>query len=260
MAKQEGIVKLSGRVGDLILYKTKEGFSARLHRERPKEIFKNSPRMESVRRHTEEFAQAGKIGKHIRSAFRNSIRLAQDPSMSKRLHKACFEVIKSDAENERGERVFFEGNLRLLTGFDFNAKSPLKNALKFKVQYAVDRTGKSVTVYIPEFTPTFDLTGPATVTHVRFFASAVSLQEKLAEIETETVPDFAGLIGFTESDPLPVTPSAVAPFQLKMDLPEMGSTPIAIALGVDFRRALGSRMEPVLGAASNACAILHVEG
>ena len=66
MAKQEGLIKLKGTVGDLSFYKTKDGHLARMKGGVDAERIKNDPAFERTRENGAEFGRSGKAGKLLR--------------------------------------------------------------------------------------------------------------------------------------------------------------------------------------------------
>ncbi len=62
MAKQIGIIKLKGKIGDLSYYKTKDGHLAREKGGVDAERIKNDPAFERTRENGAEFGSAAKSG------------------------------------------------------------------------------------------------------------------------------------------------------------------------------------------------------
>jgi hypothetical protein len=67
MARQKGIIKLKGNIGDITFYKTKDGH---LPRKRGAASMRASDPAFRTRENGAEFGRAGKAGKVLRTAFR----------------------------------------------------------------------------------------------------------------------------------------------------------------------------------------------
>jgi len=66
MARQEGIIKLNGRIGDLTFYKTRNGYLARDKGGVDASRIANDPRYQRTRENMAEFGRATKAGKFFR--------------------------------------------------------------------------------------------------------------------------------------------------------------------------------------------------
>ena len=104
MARQKGIIKLLGTVGDITFYKAKEGFLAREKGGVDKDRIMNDPGFQRTRENGAEFGRAGASGKMLRTAFRAVLLNSADSRMVGRLTKEMVKVVKADSVNERGSR------------------------------------------------------------------------------------------------------------------------------------------------------------
>ena len=66
MARQEGLVKLKGKIGDLSFYKTQDGHFARMKGGVDGDRIQNNPAFERTRENGVEFGRAGKADDFIR--------------------------------------------------------------------------------------------------------------------------------------------------------------------------------------------------
>src|SRR5690554_5324320 len=105
MAKQKGILKLKGTIGDYTFYKTKDGYLAREKGGIDKDRIMNDPAFKRTRENGMEFGTAGKGGQLIRKAERVLLRQASDHRLTSRLVQVLMQVIKSDPLNDRGKRT-----------------------------------------------------------------------------------------------------------------------------------------------------------
>ena len=70
MARQKGIIKLKGTIGDISFYKTGDGHLAREKGGVDGSRIANDPAFQRTRENGSEFGRAGKGGKVIRNAIR----------------------------------------------------------------------------------------------------------------------------------------------------------------------------------------------
>src|SRR5882762_8438242 len=120
MARQSGIVKLKGSVGDLSFYKSIDGFVMRRAGGPDGERIKNAPQFARTRENIAEFSRAGKAGKLLRSAFKSLLKYGADGRMTSRLTKVMLMAIKADTMSNRGDRHLMAGDVMFLQGFEFN--------------------------------------------------------------------------------------------------------------------------------------------
>ena len=94
MAKQSGIIKLEGTIGDIAFYKSKDGHLARAKGGLSGDRIQNDPAFQRTRENGEEFGRAGAAGKLLRMAFRTFFQNASDSRMVSRLTKMLIVVIQ----------------------------------------------------------------------------------------------------------------------------------------------------------------------
>jgi hypothetical protein len=128
MARQKGIIKLKGKIGDLSFYKTKDGYLAREKGGVDKARIQNDPAFQRTMENGAEFGRAGKAGRLLRTSVRPLLLKAADSRITSRMTKEMVKVVKSDTSNARGERTVTAGNIMLLKGIEFNDSGNLKNA------------------------------------------------------------------------------------------------------------------------------------
>ena len=117
MARQKGIIKLKGTIGDITFYKTMDGHLARGKGGIEASRIQNDPNFQRTRENNSEFGRAGAAGKLLRTAFRTMLQTATDTRMVSRLTKDMVAVVKADATSIRGQRNVLDGELEMLEGF-----------------------------------------------------------------------------------------------------------------------------------------------
>ena len=85
MARQDGVIKLTGQMGGISFYKTQDGHLVRLKGGIDGDRIKNDPAFARTRENGEEFGRAGASGKLLRTALRTLIMNVSDSRMASRL-------------------------------------------------------------------------------------------------------------------------------------------------------------------------------
>ena len=106
MAKQGGIIKLEGTIGDIAFYKSQDGYLAREKGGVSAERIKSDPAFQRTRENGSEFGRAGSAGKVLRNALRQVVQPVADNRMVSRLTKKMIEAVKALVDNV----TFWMGN------------------------------------------------------------------------------------------------------------------------------------------------------
>src|SRR5690606_28795908 len=118
MARQKGIIKIEGTLGDITFYKSKDGYMAREKGGIDANRMSSDPAFQRTRENGAEFGRAGKAGKVLRNALRPMFLNSADSRMVGRLTQRMVKIIQTDPVSERGERQVVNGNIELLLGFE----------------------------------------------------------------------------------------------------------------------------------------------
>ncbi len=167
MARQKGIIKLTGKVGDLSFYKSKDGYLAREKGGVEAERIKNDPAFVRTRENGAEFGSAASSGKVLRDAIRPMLQNASDGRVASRLTKLMTQIKNLDGTSIRGARNVGVGIAvpeakALLKGFNFNNQAILGSIL-FNA-YAVDPgTGE---ISVTGLVPANEISAPSGATHI----------------------------------------------------------------------------------------------
>ncbi|PKR80733.1 hypothetical protein CW751_08150 [Brumimicrobium salinarum] len=172
MAKQKGIIKLTGKIGDLSFYKTKDGYLAREKGGVDGERIKNDPAFARTRENGSEFGLAATAGKTLRDAFRPLMMRAADSRITSRLTKVMSSIRKLDTTSARGDRsvgvaIQNQAAKDMLKGFNFNIRSML-NAILYRPITLDPSSGE---IEIEDLVPVNHIAAPANATHVSFTAA-----------------------------------------------------------------------------------------
>ena len=213
MARQTGIIKLKGKIGDLSFYKTQDGHLAREKGGVDAERIAKDPAYIRTRENNKEFASSASSGKLMRDAFRPIMMRASDGRVTARLMKVMTEIKNLDATSVRGKRrvgvaIPLPEAKAKLKGFNFNNKSILGSIL-FK-PFTVDMVTGVITLV--GLVPINEIAAPSGATHmtIRGAWSTIDFAQGFKSMELSN--EFNGLIDGNAVDVTlaPIQPPAVA--------------------------------------------------
>ena len=169
MARQTGLIKIKGTLGNVNFYKTKDGDLARMKTSVDADRIKNDPAFERTRENNTEFGNSATAGKIMRDAVRPMALNAADGRVTSRLTKTMAQIKNLDATSVRGKRNVAEGvqdpnAILLLKGFDFNNEA-LLNTILYK-PFDVNTISGEITIL--DLTPQIDVVWPQGATHLAF--------------------------------------------------------------------------------------------
>ncbi|MBG6109838.1 hypothetical protein IWX84_000699 [Flavobacterium sp. CG_9.10] len=250
MARQKGIIKLKGTIGDITFYKTKDGHLAREKGGIEASRIASDPAFQRTRENGAEFGRAGKAGKTLRTAFRTLLLNSADNRMVSRLTQSMIKVIQADLVNERGLRNVIDGEAELLAGFEFNIGGKLGTSLFAPFVGTIDRVTGEISVDLASFVPANMIAAPGGTSHFKIISAGAAIN-----FEAET---FVVASSETAIIPWDNTPTAVIQ-QLNAVDPNSVS-PLFLALGVEYYQEVNGRMYPLKNGAYNPLALVLVSG
>jgi hypothetical protein len=249
MARQKGIIKLKGTIGDITFYKTQDGHLAREKGGIDASRIKSDPAFQRTRENGSEFGRAGKAGKLLRVALRPLLINSSDGRMVSRLTQAMVKVLQADLISERGLRNVIDGEAELLFGFEFNIRGKLGTSLYAPFVGAIDRVTGEISVDLASFVPSNMIAAPSGTTHFKIISAGAEV-----DFEAETY-----VVSTSETAILPwdVTPTA-AINQVNAVTPA-STKPLFLALGIEFYQEVNGQMYPLKNGAFNPLAIAKVD-
>lgn len=250
MARQKGIIKLDGTIGDITFYKSKDGYLAREKGGIPADRIANDPAFQRTRENGAEFGRAGKAGKVLRNAIRALLQNASDSRMVSRLTTEMVKVIQEDVTNTRGLRNVIDGEAELLTGFEFNINGKLGTTLYAPFTNTIDRAAGTIVANIPAFVPLNMVAAPGGCTHFKIVSAGAEVD---FENETFVVDSQATAI-------LPWDANPTAVINLSNAVTANSTHPLFLMLGIEFYQQVNGQMYPLKNGAYNALAIADVDG
>ncbi|WKL43743.1 hypothetical protein [Flavobacterium sp. ZE23DGlu08] len=250
MARQKGIIKLKGTIGDITFYKTQDGHLAREKGGIDASRIKNDPAFQRTRENGSEFGRAGKAGKILRTALRAVLINSADGRMVSRLTQQMVKVIQADVVSERGLRNVIDGEAELLSGFEFNIRGKLGTSLFAPFVGTIDRATGTITVDLAPFVPTNMIAAPSGSTHFKIISAGAEIDFEaetfvVTNSETAILPwDAVPTVAISQTNP--VTPAS--------------TKPLFLALGVEFYQEVNGQMYSLKNGAYNPLALAQVSG
>ncbi|MBN8642896.1 MAG: hypothetical protein J0L86_13875 [Flavobacteriales bacterium] len=249
MARQKGIIKLKGTIGDITFYKTQDGHLAREKGGIDASRIASDPAFQRTRENGSEFGRAGKAGKLLRTALRPLLINSADGRMVSRLTQAMVKVIQADLVSDRGLRNVIDGEAELLFGFEFNIRGKLGTSLFAPFVATIDRVAGEISVDIASFIPANMIAAPSGTTHFKIISGGAEV-----DFEAET---FVVATSETAILPWDATPTAVIN---QVNAVTAASTkPLFLALGVEFYQQINGTMYPLKNGAFNPLSVAKVD-
>jgi hypothetical protein len=249
MARQKGIIKLKGTIGDITFYKTQDGHLAREKGGIDANRIANDPAFQRTRENGSEFGRAGKAGKLLRTALRSLLLNSADSRMVSRLTQRMVKVIQADQVSERGLRNVIDGEAELLFGFEFNIRGKLGTSLYAPFVAAIDRVSGEIKVDMASFVPANMIAAPSGTTHFKIISGGAEV-----DFEAET---FVVTTSETAILPWDATPTAV--ISQTNAVTANSTKPLFLALGVEFYQEINGQMYPLKNGAFNPLSIAKVD-
>jgi hypothetical protein len=250
MARQKGIIKLKGTIGDITFYKTKDGHLAREKGGIDASRIASDPAFQRTRENGSEFGRAGKAGKTLRTALRTLLINSADGRMVSRLTQAMIKVIQADVTNDRGLRNVIDGEAELLAGFDFNIGGKLGTTLFAPYVGTIDRASGEITVDIAPFVPLNMIAAPGGTTHFKIISGGAEI-----DFEAETF-----VISSSETAILPWDANPTVAINQVNAVTANSTKPLFLALGVEFYQEVNGKMYSLKNGAFNPLSLVQVSG
>jgi hypothetical protein len=250
MARQKGIIKLKGTIGDITFYKTKDGHLAREKGGIEASRIKNDPAFQRTRENGSEFGRAGTAGKILRTSLRSLLVNSADGRMVSRLTQAMVKVIQADMISVRGLRNVIDGEAELLTGFEFNIRGKLGTSLFAPFVAAIDRASGAISVDLDSFIPVNMIAAPSGTTHYKIISAGAEI-----DFEAETFVE-----AHSETAILPWDAVATVPISQVNGVTPGSTKPLFLALGVEFYQEVNGQMYALKNGAYNPLALVQVSG
>jgi hypothetical protein len=249
MAKQNGLVKLQGTIGDITYYKTKDGFLAKEKTFVSADRIATDPKFKRTRENMAEFGNACTSGKILRHSINPLLKNARDGKLVSRLSKTMTQVLKGDTTSKRGKRTVATGDLSLLKGFEFNANAALNTTMYAPFAVNVNRTTGAVDINIPPFVPSSSVIVPPGATHFKLVAGITAIDFKAKVFQSANA----------QSAPLPWDETTTAQITLSCTTTAGSILPVFVVFGIQFYQEVNGDQYPLADESFNALSIVTVD-
>lgn len=248
MARQKGIIKLKGTIGDITFYKTQDGELAREKGGVDASRIANDAAFIRTRENGAEFGSSASSGKLLRSALRPLLMTAADNRITSRLTKVMTMMKNLDATSVRGKRnvgvaIALPAAKAMLKGFNFNDAAILGSIL-FKPYVVAPATG---VITINALVPANDIAFPAGATHcsIKGAWAKVDFVNNIADIKYTNITNIA--LNAASSNVV-LTPTA----------PPVGTGTNLFILQIEFFQMVNTVQYSLKNGAYNALSIIEV--
>ena len=250
MARQKGIIKLDGTIGDITFYKSQDGYLAREKGGVSADRIANDPNFQRTRENGEEFGRAGKAGKMLRTSIRGLLQNVADGRMVGRLTQEMVKVLQADIISVRGKRNIIDGEAELLEGFEFNIRSKLGTTLFAPFTAVIDRVAGTLNVVVASFIPINMVAAPGGSTHFKLMSAgaAVDFENETFEVDTN------------ETAQMPLNSIATAVINLSNSVTANSTNPLFLALGIEFYQEVNGVKYSLKNGSYNALSLVKVNG
>ncbi|MBE8722690.1 hypothetical protein [Sphingobacterium pedocola] len=251
MARQESLIKLNGKIGDLSFYKDKRGYQARMKTGPTKDQINNDPRFQRTKENGQEFGRAANGSKQFRNQLRELLAQGADPQFSRRLTGRMHRVLKLDDENARGERKVLVANLPQLVGVECNLRAQLGEVFFMKARPVYDRSSGEGIFELPEMTAKKVIKALEGATHVQ-------IQLVAAEFDAQN-PD-ADEISIARSTYLDIGKSEVSAAEtLSVQLLPQAESGVILLMGISYLQHVNGGYYPLSNGMYNALTVVQVD-
>ena len=170
MARQKGLMKYVGTIGDVRHFKIKgqKGFFAGMVGGPTAQQVKTAPEFERTRENMNEFGGCAIAGKAVRTALSALMAKFTDTQVTGRLTSIMKRINLEDGTEARGYRkVEISTQRNYLTGFEFNKNQSINGIFNAPYDVNHDIARNTGDFIVDEFNPTELISSPAGATHFR---------------------------------------------------------------------------------------------
>ena len=174
MARQKGVIKYVGTLGDIRHFKIKgqEGYFAGMVGGPSGEQVNTAPEFERTRENMNEFGACAKAGKSVRTGLSQVMKQMADSQVTGRLTSIMKKINLEDQTEARGYRkIEISTQRNYLKGFEFNKNVSFNGIFNapYSIAHTIDR--ESCDFVVADFNPANLVNAPSGATHFRLITS-----------------------------------------------------------------------------------------
>lgn len=230
MAKQVGILPLSGQAGGISFYKQNGVNLAKQKSSLDGDRVRYSPEFVNTRKNNSEFTQASYASKLIRDSFASIVHNNSGNIVSGLTTKRALTVVQSDQANPWGSRLYSAGDQALMVGYEFNNNCTFGNIAPVPYVFAINRTTGAVTLDYTAFIPEDIMQWPDGATDCSFTLMA-------GEMDFDT---FTAVTAFAESAKVPLDGTSTNLAVLTATVTAASTLPLYAIAGIKFFKKVGA--------------------
>lgn len=123
MAIQNGVIKIKGKLGDLVAYERNGKYVMRQN-------VSDKKQSENSKKSSRDFGSASKTAAQIRKAFAPLVEFYGNDGLVNRLNKQLVAIFNTIPPEHTGKKRLADGNIALLKGFEFNKSRPFEEVFR----------------------------------------------------------------------------------------------------------------------------------
>ena len=244
MARQDGIIKVSGGLEDLVFYTVNGKHYVRRKGSLDRDRVMRDKAFARSREMMKEFGGAATVAGAFRRSMLPWIKMLGESRINGRLTKILRNTLGSGV---RGRRPFkISEHRKMLRGLEFNRQTPVRSTCDMSIQTSItpDRDEVITKLTFPDAQKV--CTAPTGATHIQFILHVATLSDFVWNTTTKKYtakhPDFQSLTNTQLSAPVSIgsLPGSVHTLAASLDLPMPlpGEVTVIAALGVQFFQAV----------------------
>jgi hypothetical protein len=170
--------------------------------------------------------------------------------MVSRLTADFVKVIQADETNDPGQRNVIDGEVEMLSGFEFNLRGKLRTTIYAPYTGSIDRAAGTLEVTIPPFVPINMIAAPAGSTHFKIISAGAEV-----DFENETFT-----VDTADSAIIAWDATATTLLTLTNNVTANSTKPLFLVLGIEFFQEVNGTKYSLKNGAFNALALVKVSG
>lgn len=245
---KESIVKLSGRFGDAVFYRSENGVRMRSRSSLTKEMIQTEDRFEGTRLANAQFSKNVAYVNLFNNSFEPTISQVPHRKLRQRLMKVVAEMVRADVDNDLGERGILDTELTALSGFGINTKAALGTIVRGTMVGNVDRENGQSQLLLPDLVPATMVSSPTIAS--RFVVQLQTIVLDFVNGTTEST--------LVKSDPMSVVETANSPITLTASFEPGETRPILLLASVVFLRRSRGNLVACTSTDGGSASIIYV--
>lgn len=176
MAKNIGLIKISGKVGDLQFFRKDGNAYVGLSSQISKDRILKDPAFKRTRENMSEFGGAAAVSKSLRE-YLTPVKGLIEKQLHNRLVAVLRELINLGTGDRGTRRVEFSLNQSELDGFELNKATKISEVFFVDHSMAANVNRNQITLTVEEFLPADYLLIPEGATHFRVHIAALAISD-----------------------------------------------------------------------------------